>query len=359
MIKYASIGQFRNAIKSIKKYVTYVGRDEDGKPIHNRNAELPKITFKGTVKLHGTNGGICLTKDGLHVQSRNRIITPDNDNMGFATFVESNKESILIVFDVIRNSKILLDGDTITIYGEWCGGKVQKNVAISGLPMMFVIFDIKISSTSDDNLSCWIDEGKILDKKVDPEGDSFRLSYESSNIYNINDFETHEIIIDIKDPKTVRNKLIEFTNNVEKECPVGKKFKRIIGTDNTTGEGIVWKAEFDERVFRFKVKGKDHSSSKVKKLASISPEKIESIKKFVEYAATENRFNQGIEVLFTSTNTEPETKHVGKIMKWVFGDICKEEKDTLKENGLSVKEVRSDIYNSTKKRFFEYLDNLM
>ena len=356
MIKYPSIGQFRNAIKSIKKYVTYVGRDEDGKPIHNRNAELPKITFKGTVKLHGTNGGICLTKDGLHVQSRNRIITPDNDNMGFATFVESNKESILKIFDKIKNSCLLDNDNTITIYGEWCGGKVQKNVAISGLPMMFVIFDIKLTNGEDNS---WIDEGKILDKKIDPEGDSFRLSYESANVYNINDFETYEINVDINDPKIAKNKLIEFTNNVENECPVGKKFKRIVGTDNTTGEGIVWKAEFDGKVFRFKVKGKEHSSSKVKKLVSISPEKIESIQKFVEYAATENRFNQGIEVLFTSTNTEPETNHVGKIMKWVFGDICKEEKDTLKENGLSAKEVRSDIYNSTKKRFFEYLDNLM
>ena len=41
-----------------------------------------------------------------------------------------------------------------------------------------------------------------------------------------------------------------------------------------------------------KVKGEKHSSSKVKKLASVDVEKLNSIKDFVDYAVTESRLEQ-------------------------------------------------------------------
>jgi hypothetical protein len=48
----------------------------------------PKIVFHGTVKLHGTNGGVMRLPDGrFRLQSRNRFVSLDSDNMGFAKFM--------------------------------------------------------------------------------------------------------------------------------------------------------------------------------------------------------------------------------------------------------------------------------
>jgi hypothetical protein len=34
---------------------------------------------------------------------------------------------------------------TITIYGEWCGGNIQKGVGITNLEKSFFIFGVKIT----------------------------------------------------------------------------------------------------------------------------------------------------------------------------------------------------------------------
>lgn len=68
-----------------------------------------------TEKVDGTNACVII-QDGKVVgaQSRNRLITPDNDNMGFAGWVDQNKDTL----------KTLGDGYH---YGEWAGPGIQKN----------------------------------------------------------------------------------------------------------------------------------------------------------------------------------------------------------------------------------------
>lgn len=118
------------------------------------------------------------------------------------------------------------------------------------------------------------------------------------------------------------------------------------------GEGIVWSAEFKDIVYRFKVKGERHSSSKVKTLASVDVEKLESIQKFVEYAVTENRFNQAIENVFP--NQEPiDTKKLGDVIRWVVNDVIKEEMDTMVENKIEPKEVNKYISSKAREMFFK------
>lgn len=47
-------------------------------------------------KLDGTNGQIYITEEGeFHVGSRNRWITPEDDNYGFARWAYENKEELL------------------------------------------------------------------------------------------------------------------------------------------------------------------------------------------------------------------------------------------------------------------------
>ena len=68
-----------------------------------------------TEKIDGTNACIII-QDGeiVGVQSRKRMITVENDNYGFALWVEENKEELLGLGDGYH-------------YGEWAGEGIQKN----------------------------------------------------------------------------------------------------------------------------------------------------------------------------------------------------------------------------------------
>ena len=59
-IKFPSIEQYRNIVKRVQHSARYVGYNEEkNEPIINPFAEMPTLTFTGTVKLHGTNAGVC------------------------------------------------------------------------------------------------------------------------------------------------------------------------------------------------------------------------------------------------------------------------------------------------------------
>src|SRR5688572_22625999 len=99
VIKFPSIEQFRNVVATINRKWNYVGLDEQGEPIYDLSIPKPVLKFIGSVKLHGTNLGISWNrKDGLWVQSRENIITPQKDNAGSAFFVETNKEAFEKLF---------------------------------------------------------------------------------------------------------------------------------------------------------------------------------------------------------------------------------------------------------------------
>ncbi len=335
MITFPEIGQFRQIIKLVHDNTRYSGRDENGDAIFDASKVLPTLTFTGTVKLHGTNAGVTLTKEGdMYPQSRENVISIEKDNAGFAFFVESNKE----VFKELFNTLDIRDADYITIFGEWSGGNIQKGVAINGLPKMFVIFAVKLSYNDNEEKSNYF----LTDEETK------HLKNSDSRIYNILDYENYSIDIDFENPHLAQNKLVELTLAVEKECPVGKAFGNI-----GIGEGIVWKCETSRGTIRFKVKGEEHSSSKVKKLASVDTEKINSIKEFAEYSVTESRLNQGIEKVFTSVNEQMDIKKMGDFLKWITNDIIKEEMDTMKDNGLEPKEVTSAISNVARKWFLD------
>lgn len=72
-----------------------------------------------TEKLDGTNSAIQFDDDGdVAVQSRKRLITPDNDNYGFARWVHDNQ---LELFDTL--------GPGIH-FGEFWGKGVQRNYGL-------------------------------------------------------------------------------------------------------------------------------------------------------------------------------------------------------------------------------------
>jgi hypothetical protein len=76
---------------------------------------LDKNTVTITEKIDGTNA--CVIVDNGQVvgtQSRNRLLTLEDDNMGFANWVEQNKEPLATLGNGYH-------------YGEWAGPGIQKN----------------------------------------------------------------------------------------------------------------------------------------------------------------------------------------------------------------------------------------
>ncbi|CAF1184062.1 unnamed protein product [Rotaria sordida] len=260
MIPYSETKQFRSVIKT----VTWQRPS-------NPDTGYPMLKFVGTVKLHGTNAAIVYQQDrGYWLQSRHNIITPLKDNLGFAQAMDPLAKEFFfdrILFDHPVIHEYYQRGCSIVIYGEWCGGNIQNNVAISGLPKMFVIFKVRIVDTVaaiDENESD--DDNDQSEKETAPNNAKFWLEpnqwsdirWSERSIYNIFDFPTYEIEIDFNQPELSQNRLAEITKAVERQCPVGIHFNK-----QGIGEGIVW-TEWTRSQGRlaFKVKGIEHSTKK-------------------------------------------------------------------------------------------------
>lgn len=324
---FGSIEQYRNVCKQIKMEAEYQGKDADGNAIYNPNAPKPTLTFTGTVKLHGTNAAVVYSKEhGLYAQSRERVLSIESDNAGFAFYVESNREYFEKVYgQALEDQKL----DALVVYGEWAGGNIQKGVGICNIEKQFYPFLCKhiYRDTEYSFIPYW---------EATPE----------SKEYPVTAFPTFTLDIDFNHPEIVQNELIRITEEVERECPVAKHFGH-----SGIGEGVVWTADWNGKQYRFKVKGEKHCSSKVKTLASVDTDKIESCQKFAEYAVTESRFEQALQAIFPDGNLD--VKQIGALLKWMNTDILKEEMDTLVANNLEFKEVVKYIADATKKRFFE------
>lgn len=333
-IKYPSTAQFRNVVQHIKNIYQYKGLDDEGNPIIDQSVELPKIEYQGTVKIHGTNGSLVMFEDGkIYCQSKERMLAFGCDNAGFWEAMQSVDLNNL--FAIVKKDYYAANGVEATypiiISGEWAGGNIQKSVAVNGLHKFFCIFGVKVG-----------DNWQPLDDYVD-------LKDTENYIFNSLQFETYSVVIDFNNPLDIQNKLIEITEAVEAECPVGKFFGNI-----GVGEGCVWKPRDRGLVADsgswYKVKGDKHSSSKVKKLASVDTEKLESIKEFVGYACTESRLEQGIQEVGLNI------KLVGEYIGWINRDIFKEEADTLKANNLEMKDCGRDISTAARKFYLKKIN---
>lgn len=334
-IKMPKIGQFRQTIRDITSKAQFVGLDEAGEAIYDHTVKLPTVRFTGTVKTHGTNASIVIGPDGeIYAQSKSNIITPQNDNAGFAQFVSVNEDNIRFL---MRDLKVYLVSEHnvysdsyITVYGEWVGKGIQKGVAVSEIDKKFLPFGVKVTPPEgSDEDSYWVESAHTLFSLPD-------------SIYPVNTFGTYKIDIDFNEPELAVNKLSEYTLEVEQECPVGRYF----GVRGT-GEGIVWEGWY-QGIHRFKVKGEKHSTTKVKKLVEVDPVKTASIKEFIEYACTRNRFEQAL----TETGAK-EMKQLGDLIRWVQQDIIAEELDVLEKNGLTHKDVGGKIAKQVRDWFME------
>ena len=304
-------------------------------PIGDSMSKLP-TKFKGTVKLHGSNAGVCFNEtSGLWCQSRSQIIEAGvNDNAGFALFIENRSGVVLkLIRAIAKGQSIDLTLNTVSLFGEWAGNGIQSGVGISKVDKAFFIFGFKVSQT--DGSSYWVDT---------------EISNPGERIFNINNFPTFEVMVDLDNPQVAQQTFVEITNAVELECPVAKH----LGVHEGTGEGVVWSTTQQDEVYRFKVKGIKHSVTKVKTLAPVDMEKLNSIQEFVEYVSTENRVDQGIKEVFGESPVSKDK--TGVLLRWFINDVMSEELDTLEANGLTPKLVNAAISKKVRGMFFEKVE---
>lgn len=342
MIKFPSIDQFRTCIRAVANKAQWDGRDENGDPKFNRNAPIPKLKFRGAVKLHGTNAAIVRHKDGpIEFQSRERELTLTSDNAGFALYMSARTNLINAMIDGMINWVNPAWDDvpqTVAVFGEWCGGSIQKGVAISGLPKMFVIFAVKFIYSEERSVWCDIADFKHIDSAED-------------KIFNILNFGQFDVEIDFAKPHEIQNTLIELTEKVEAECPVGRHFGNV-----GVGEGIVWSCRepgFYSSDFWFKVKGEKHSASKVKVLAAVDVEAIAKLEDFVEMTVTEARLEQGLQNLVNEQLKPFEMTSMGDFIRWVFADVVKEETDTIVASQIDPKKIGGLVATKARKWYID------
>lgn len=340
---YPAIAQFRNVIKNVITRAEYLGKDEQGEPIYDSTIPKPILSFIGTTKLHGTNAGIIInpeTKE-IYFQSHYNIITPTKDNEGFATFASHIQDKLIAVLDkcyITPDPQYSLVG----IYGEWCGQGIQKGVAISQLPKMFVVFNIAlIDPISGDKK--WLTLNIVR---------QFRIPEEK--IYTVYDFTTWVIDIDFNNPQLKQNNLIALTEAVEKQCPVGETF----GVKGV-GEGIVWKCitpGYENSGFWMKIKGEKHQTSGVKTLAPVNVEVLNNAIEFAQMAITESRLLQALSYLKEQDKPLDRTS-LSDFIRWINNDIIKEDLDQMVENGLDIKSVSPQISKKIREWFFTNENN--
>lgn len=360
-IKYHSTGQFRNAIRNVRQIQTYTGQDKNGNPMYN--PDLAKsVKYTGTVKLHGTNASVIFHEDGklsFHSKEKTLAVYDEfgelhrfTDNEGFAFHFSNSKSDAFNQLCSVLSKACAISRDLygeivfpIKLSGEWAGQGIQKGVAINGLPKAFYIFGMKIGDTV-----ISVDHGVNVESgwlpiswlnELMPKCNEDLKKVNECGIYVITQFPTYEITIDPNNPIDSQQQLIDITNEVEACCPVAKQ-RDVTGV----GEGVVWVPN-DASLIRntgtwFKVKGNKHSSSKVKKLASVDVEKLNTIREFIEYAVTDNRIEQAIVECGMTTETFVRTK-TGDVVRWVMNDIIKEEIDTMQENGIEPKQIGSHV----------------
>jgi hypothetical protein len=339
--KWASIEQFSNVVKQVRQWAKYHG------------VALPTITYKGSVKLHGTNAAIVLHRDAngeisVHAQSRERMLTIESDNAGFCLWVMHNKEAFNEWAEIYLNWN-----ETLYVYGEWCGGTIQKGVALNQLEKHFALFSRVVIDRNGDEY--WGHCHSFSTIETTGAGAMTKID---------EIVEPLQITVDFNDPGAVQAFLFEETMKVETECPYAKAF----GVSGI-GEGLVWTpmnqvvvekddgTEVTLPTILFKTKGEKHSASKVKVVKEITSAEIEArqnVKEFLDDFVTENRLSQGFDKL-TEMGLSHEMKNLGAYLKWVSGDVLREGRDVIEASMLDPKEICKAIPDIARKYFMNRL----
>ena len=183
------------------------------------------------------------------------------------------------------------------------------------------------------------------------------MKNEELRIFNIMDYKTWEIDIDFARPDIAQAQMVKWVEEVGAQCPVGKAF----GAEGY-GEGIVWIPIEDgwrTSKLMFKTKDERHATSKVKTLAAVDVEAMNTLHEFVDASVTENRLEQGLQNLVREQLKPFDMTSMGDFIRWVFNDVVREEADTIVASGLDPKKLGGPIANKARPWYINKLNSQM
>lgn len=322
-VKWPKVRQIHNLRKDIKAKRRF--HEVENLPPY----VAPTVGYRGKVKLDGTNAAVTVTPDSFTVQSRTRVITPEDDNMGFAAWVHSSGW-------MEQDWGTAIDRG-LTVFGEWCGKGIQKRCAISKIDRkVFCVFAV-----CDCRGKMEVDPDKIRDLLPEHE-DVYILPWDKSITIN---FESVDALTKAAD--TLNEMIAEY----ERCDPWVRATFGIEGL----GEGIVFypvvevmKEEIPAKIdaermasWAFKAKGEEHQVVRQKKPVILDVEKVASVEAFVDKFVTSNRLMQGVQEV--CKDEDPDMSKTGAFMKWFGNDVRVESEDELEASGLTWKDVSKTV----------------
>jgi hypothetical protein len=354
-IKWPSIGQFRHLVAALRYRFQHTGAlDATGEPVLDSTRPLPKLRFKGTVKMHGCNASMVYAPQSGAMYYQGREITLDSAQTNFGFFLHAQKHEALLknlcerfyaALTEETNSFLAAYPDApLVVYGEWCGRGIQKKCALHQLEPMFVAFRVGLAGPLADDVSSserpflWLADEKVLQCMEDP-------ALKAARFFCTDQFPTYSREFDFNAVQGVLESACLLTATVEQCCPVGAAF----GVQGI-GEGIVWRCQeegFEHPRFWFKTKGEAHKVSKVKDEVEANPEEAANIAQFVKKTVTTERLAQARSYL-EARNLPFNQLAIGEFIRWVCQDILKEEADLIAAAGTDVKKLTKFINLETK-----------
>lgn len=310
------------------------------------------VTYRGKVKIHGTNSAVQVRGDKVYCQSRTSMVAPGNDNQGFAAWVETVKEDWIRIASspVKRYREQMKEG--VVVFGEWCGPGIQKGVAVCGIQhRAFAVFAaqfLKGDSSVDELIVDPNDLNDII---------SGSPKFDIANTHVI-PWYGEDINVPWLEQSDVLESIVSGINDevlrVESCDPWVKSVFDIEGT----GEGIVYypvshpgRKHFSD--LAFKAKGSAHKIVARAKPAQVDPTVAKSMEDFAELVLTPARLEQfaravnGGELVF-------ESKLIGPFIGLICSDVKKESADELEASGLDWKRVNKVVSNRAR---LWYLNN--
>jgi hypothetical protein len=255
--------------------------------------------------------------DEVKVQSRNCFLDFDSPS---GKLVKPHQEYFIKAYKDSQAKKLV-------IFGEFCGPKVQKGVALSKLPNdIFAIFSILKDGEiyyEPEDISKFLPNLPKNFHIIEWQTEIFTMNFLNEKDLTEKAEKINEIVekIDVEDPWVLKHYNIKGIGEGLVLYPIG-----LASENNTLSDeiftGFVWKA-----------KGSKHSNVKNQKSAQVKPEKAEGITKFAEMMTTEARLEQGLGEIGL------DKKNTGSFVKWVVADVEKEGKAEAEESGINLKQA--------------------
>lgn len=301
-------------------------------------AERPDLfpetsTYRGKVKLHGTNVGVRITKDGVAAQGRNIDLNDLDHGQGFLEFVKENRDYFYGLWS----------GEDFVIFGEWCGPGIMKKTAVNQIPEpVFAVFMIQTGPSDSMDTTCVYDPAVIA-----------QYMGECPPRIHILPWFGPPISITWGDRLSLvrgAEMASDAVNEVETCDPWVKANFGVEGI----GEGVVYyPMHITKRAWIgthiFKAKGLAHKVKRSDKIVEIDPAVAASVAEFVEMFVTEARLEQGL----AETGGKADVKLTGQFLAWFNKDVEKEAKDELAASNLTWTDVGKAVGAAARNWYVE------